>query len=37
MKNDYMTQIYEYPTKLYYKTYTENGLVKIEHEVCTLV
>ena len=30
MKNDYMTQIYEYPTKLYYKTYTENGLVKID-------
>ena len=30
MKNDYMAQIYEYPTKLYYKTYTENGLVKID-------
>lgn len=30
MKSDYMTQIYEYPEKLYYKTYTENGLVKID-------
>ena len=30
MKADYMTQIYEYPEKLYYKTYTENGLVKID-------
>ena len=25
-----MAQIYEYPEKLYYKTYTENGLVKID-------
>ena len=30
MKEDYKTQIYEYPEKLYYKTYTENGLVKID-------
>ncbi len=30
MKSDYLTQIYEYPEKLYYKTYTENGLVKID-------
>ena len=30
MKADYKQQIYEYPEKLYYKTYTENGLVKID-------
>ena len=30
MKADYRQQIYEYPQKLYYKTYTENGLVKID-------
>ena len=30
MKADYMTQIYEYPKKLYYKTYTENGNVRID-------
>lgn len=30
MKEDYKSQIYEYPEKLYYKTYTENGLVKID-------
>ncbi len=30
MKADYLTQITEYPEKLYYKTYTENGLVKID-------
>ncbi len=30
MKADYRTQIYEYPEKLYYKTYKDNGLVKID-------
>lgn len=30
MKSDYQNQISQYPDKLYYKTYTENGYVKID-------
>lgn len=30
MRADYKQQIYEYPQKLYFKTYKENGVVKID-------
>ena len=29
-KNDYKTQINEYPEKLYYKTYNDNGVIRID-------
>ena len=29
-KNDYKTQINEYPEKLYYKTYSDNGVIRID-------
>ena len=29
-KNDYKTQINKYPEKLYYKTYNDNGVIRID-------